>query len=774
MRRIHGITTLRLLLAAGVAVVGTVLFTGPRREVPAAAEGPAKPGVASGGLDSNNPVVKRFHGKRLDLWSLQPISAPPVPEVSDTSWPRNEVDAFILSKLEKSHAVPSPEASPRVLIRRVYFDLTGLPPDAAAVEAFERDPSPQAWAKVVEGLLESREYAEHQARMWMDVVRYSDSNGFDYDEFRPHAWRFRDYVVGAFAKDKPYDEFVREQLAGDEMVGAAPRDAADQDRLTACGFLRIGPYDNSAVKFGEEERCRAQVMSDVVETTGSAFLGLNLSCCRCHDHKTDPLVQEDYYRLRAVFEPMQPDDSALLDLEPQYSRIRQDEKILTQMKSVIVELDAAVGARVQEAKLKKLPPEDQRLWTDARLRHDPANKLKLKNIKRAIKPEDDELAAAATPVEKAAKAKAMEEVNAWQEKRTPSHPVFAVKNTTEPVPETRVLKHGDFAEPGEVVAPGVLSVLDPRPLALPGRNPGFAGDAGPAVKDQANGRGRRSALADWLFSEGNPLTARVMVNRLWLSHFGKGLVATPNDFGFAGTPPTHPELLDWLAGRFRADGWSIKKMHRLILTSAAYRQGPATDPDGPGALADFCCQEPRRMEAESLRDSMLKVAGRLKSCEGGPPRWPELAPDVIGSSPGILVENPEKTRGWYPSPPEALEVRSLYLIQKRSLRVPFLEAFDLPESNQSCGARGVSTVAPQALTLMNGAFTAEMAGAFAGRLEKESGTAPGDHVRLAFQLALQRQPDAEELRTFTAFEARHSLPEVCRILFNLNEFAYID
>ena len=716
-----------------------------------------EPGMGNAWSDPGNPVTLRFQGKRLDLWSLQPVTHPSPPRVTNTGWVRNEIDSFILSVLAKKDLAPAPEASRRVLIRRTAFGLTGLPPSPEEVAAFEQDPAPDAWERVVDRLLASRAYAEHQARMWLDVVRYSDSNGFDYDEFRPYAWRFRDYVVRAFSQDKPYDRFVLEQLAGDELVEGAARSAEDQDCLTASGFLRIGPYDNSAVKFGEEDRCRAQVMFDVVETTGAAFFGMNLSCCRCHDHKTDPLLQEDYYRLRAVFEATQPDDSILLDMEPRYSMIHQEEQALASRKAAVAAVVEAVATRVEAAKLLAQPAGDQLIWTDSKMKHDPANKQKVRSIRRAIKPADSEIEAAFTPAEKEARTRAEQAVTELEGKRTPYQPVYAVRDAPGPVPETYLLRQGDFLEPGNVVAAGVPVALDPHPLK-------------PQPSVRKGSSGRRLALAEWLFSEANPLTGRVMVNRLWQSHFGRGIAAMPNDFGYSGAPPTHPELLDWLAGRFRKEGWSIKKMHRLILRSAAYRQGVAS---GPEAAAWFAGQAPRRAGAEAVRDSMLRVAGQLQECEGGPPRWPPLPQEVIATSPGALIDNPERTRGWYPSPPEALMVRSLYLIQKRSLRVPLLEAFDLPESNQSCGNRAVSTVAPQALTLLNGSFTGSMAEAFAGRLRGMAGAAD-EQIRLAFALALQRQPEAAELDSCRAFLAAHSLPEFCRVLFNLNEFIYID
>ena len=310
---------------------------------------------------------------------------------------------------------------------------------------------------------------------------------------------------------------------------------------------------------------------------------------------------------------------------------------------------------------------------------------------------------------------------------------------------THILYQGDLAQPREQVAPGFLSALDPNPAPI-------------AKPLREKSTGRRTALADWIVSERNPLTARVLVNRVWQAYFGEGLVATANDFGLAGARPSDPALLDWLAREFVRGGWSLKKLHRLILTSATYRQS----------------REPRRLTAEQLRDSMLTVAGRLVPCEGGPPVWPELPEEVLKANPAFLDDNAEKTKGWYPSPPEKRGVRSLFLVQKRNLRVPMMETFDLPENAVSCARRAVSTVAPQALTLLNSPFAAETARAFAERITREAGDDPAAQIEAAFTLALQRAPDAAERAACHRFCEQRSLPELCRAILNLSEFSYVD
>lgn len=710
--------------------------------------------------DSRNPIAKIFGGKRLDLWSIQKVSSPAEPPVKNVSWIRNPIDSFVLSKIEAAGKTPAPEAAKRTLGRRLYFDLTGLPPTPAELADFINDPAADAYEKLVTKLLDSPKYGEHWASFWLDVVRYSDSNGFDYDEFRPTAWRFRDYVIKSLNEDKPFDRFGQEQLAGDELVEGFPKTQEDQDALVATGYLRVGPYDNSAVKFGEQDRCHAQVMADIVETTGSAFLGLNLACCRCHDHKFDPVSTADYYRIRAVFEKSKPDDDLLLDLEPEQRIIQQQLAGLAEEQKKVDATTAAAYKRVEAQKIGRLAPSDQEFYAKNLKRQTPQTKGKFKTLKNLVQPSDAEVKEALTPEERKIHEQVVAEFEVLQKSQLPVTKGFLV---TEPKSsagiKTRILFQGDFTKPREIVAPGVLSVLNPNPL--------------PETKTKRpDSSGARTAFAKWLFAENNPLTSRVFVNRLWQAHFGEGIQATSNDFGFAGARPTNPLLLDWLATRFRRDGWSIKKMQRLMVESATYRQAAGESAQDSRNL--FLGQQARRLKAEAIRDSMLCVAGKLRPHNGGPPLWPELPEEVLSSSPGLLVENAENTRGWYPSPKDEVCVRSVYLVQKRSLRLPMLETFDLPENNQSCGRRIVSTVAPQALTLLNSPFAVEMAESFVNRLRTEGCNSPESQIHLAFALSLQRAPDADEAKTCTEFLRTHSLTDLCRAMMNLNEFAYVD
>lgn len=725
--------------------------------------------------DPRNPIVRIFGGRRLDLWSFQPIRAATPPAVQDAAWVRQPLDRFVLAGIEAAKARPAPEASRQTLARRVYFDVLGLPPTPEEVASFVADTSPDAYEHLVERLLASPRYGEHWARMWLDVVRYSDSNGFDWDEFRPEAWRFRDYVARSFNADKPFDQFIREQLAGDEMVPDAPRDSAEQDALIATGFLRLGPHDNTAAFFGETAKVRQQLMSDLVDTTGSAFLGMTLACSRCHDHKYDPLSHADYYRLRAFFEPMQPADDRPIDLAAEQQSIREfNEQLELQIaasRKQIEEVVEPVKARLAAERRERLSADERALIDSPAVKRKGTAAEQVKRIREKLAVSEKEAEEALDDAGKARHAELGAAVDAL-EKQTRKFTTALITKDGKDFPVTRVLEGGNLDQEREPVVPGFLSALDPNPAEIPA----------PA---RADSTGRRSALAAWIVSETNPLTARVAVNRIWQSYFGEGIVATANDFGLAGARPKNPELLDWLARAFTrrttddpaqpALAWSLKALHRLILTSATYRQsysGSVTESTALGEL--FARQKPRRLSAEALRDSMLAVSGRLLTTAGGPPVWPALPQEVLNANPAVLDDNKEKTKGWYPSPPEKSGVRSLYIIQKRNVRVPLLETFDLPENSTSCARRTISTVAPQALTLLNSPFAEEMAHAFAERIEREAGGTAEAQVERAFALALQRPPDAEERLACVEFHKERGLRELCRAVLNLNEFIYID
>jgi mono/diheme cytochrome c family protein len=715
--------------------------------------------------DPRNPIVKLFGGKRLDLWSLRPVRPVEPPRVTDETWVRTPIDQFILSKLEAAKIRPSPEADRRTLARRLYFDLTGLPPTPEQLARFLDDQRPDAYEREVDELLASPRYGEHAARMWLDVVRYSDSNGFDWDEFRPKAWLFRDYVIRSLNADKPFDQFIREQLAGDELLDGPPQSAAEQDRLLATGFLRLGPQDNSAPSFNEQARARTEWMTDLVETSGAAFMGLTLSCCRCHDHKYDPLSQADHYRFRAFFEPLRyADDLPIDDATKQAANRRHNARLDAEAKpfeDARKKLQAEVRERLESARQEKLAAEEKALLELPADKLDKESAPKLQELKKRVTVSDQEIAKALTDDERGRDEKLARDLDSLhKQQRKPSFGLLAT-DRGESIPATHILKQGDYRAEGEAVLPGFISVLDPNPATI-----------APAVNKQTTGR--RLALANWIASPDNPLTARVLVNRVWQTHFGQGLVATPNDFGLAGARPTHPELLDWLAREFVTNGWSLKKLHRLVVTSAVYRQSAINRDASAVAAGLYARQDLRRLTAEQLRDSMLAVSGLLNAKSDGPPVWPDLPPEVLQGNPAVLDDNAEHTKGWYPSPAAEQPARSIFLVQKRGVAVPFLETFDLPGNSTSCPRRNRSTVAPQALSLLNSPLAVAAAKKFAERVEREAGADRKAQIERAFALALGRKPAADELTACLHLLESRSLVELCRVCLNLNEFIYLD
>jgi len=727
--------------------------------------------------DPRNPVVRIFGGQRLDLWSLRPVKLQGVPSVDSlTAEPttrRSPLDAWLQSGLPRSSELRVPEADSRTLIRRLSLDLTGLPPSVEDVESFEREcvqelrsaggSASQAYERLVDRLLASPRYGEHQARQWLDVVRYSDSNGFDWDEFRPRAWRFRDYVIRAFNADKPFDRFILEQLAGDELLEGPPRDVSEQDALMATGYLRLGPHDNAAGLFNEQDRSRAELMADLTETTSSAFLGLTMSCCRCHDHKFDPLLQADHFRLRAFFEGVKFADDLPLDLVADQAAIREHNAGLERQRDEVEvrrqTLLAPHRERLRAERLTRLTDEERQWLKDPDDRHPEERRPRVATLRKQVEPKESELKAALEGDAKTLHAeleKQITHINSARREFTTG--LLMTDQETRPA-ETRILVLGDHKRLGQPVVPGFLSILDPNPAVIPK-------PANPKTL------GRRLALARWIASPENPLTARVFVNRLWQQHFGQGLVDTPNDFGLAGSRPSHPELLDWLAAEFVRGGWSVKHLHRTVVLSAAYRQAVVD----PGSLSESLSfrRSPRRLSAEQLRDALLATSGSLQLVSGGSPVWPDLPAEILQANPAFLDDNATRTKGWYPSPRERQSVRSVFLVQKRTVRVPFMETFDLPENSTSCARRTGSTVAPQALSLLHSPLAVEASQEMAKRVRQEVGNEPEAQVRHVFRIALQREPKPEEHEACLRLLRRRSLPELCRALINLNEFAYVD
>lgn len=617
----------------------------------------------------------------LEYWAYQRVQRPEVPALAEDDWSRTSLDRFVLAKLREKGLQPHQAAAPLAWLRRVTFTLTGLPPTLDELLEFLHDSSDDARSQVVERLLASPAYGEHWAQQWLDLVRFAETDGFEHDHVRPEAWRYRDWVIQAFNDDLPYDEFLRLQLAGDELYPDSPA------ALIATGYLLAGP---DMPDINSQIERRHEFLNGMTANVGEVLLGLRFGCAQCHHHRSDPITQHDFYRLRSYFET--------IDLFKSHT----------------------------------LPGE-----------------------------------------------------TAIKEARV-------VRNQTKSIPASHLWIRGDFRRPGPEIEPEV-----PRVLAV--ALPGSAVPAGQA-------HGRRTALADWLTDRGNPLTARVIVNRVWQAHFGKGLISTPSDFGWMGDSATHPELLDWLAVEFMESGWSFKQLHRLILNSASSRL--ASFPGEESIAEDrthwqqqaerdpsnrYLSRMPRRrLTAESIRDSLLACSGRLNSQAFGPGVRPPLpaavASTLLRNQWPVTEDTSEHTR------------RSIYLFARRNLRLPLLEAFDKPDTNLSCPTRSQTTIAPQALHLLNSEFVRECATALAQRLEDDmqkldsqtlselfgiklagaEAAAPDTTIRitLLYLHTLGRGPTAAELQTGGDWLGEKPVPQdwinLCHAVLNLNEFIYLD
>ena len=737
-----------------------------------------QPRLGNAWEDERNPVRIKFGGERLDAWSWKPVVRAELPTAGDAAWERGPIDRWLAAAWREDGYVPAPDSVPLSLARRAALDLTGMPPDHELLEQFLSDERPDAYERYIDRLLASPRYGQHVARMWLDVVRYSDSNGFDWDEFRREAWRYRDYVVCAINRDVPFDEFVRQQLAGDEMFSGAPQTNEQQEWLLATGYLRMGPHDNAAPLFNEQDRSRAELLADLTETTSSAFLGQTFSCCRCHDHKTDPFLQEDHYRLRAFFAGVEFADDTPIDLADTQAAIRQHNAPLDQQ---ITELDARIKELEQALKVDAEKSQTEPAVAD-------------KNDSRAHE-STDEIAKAPSP--SALLKSELEHSKARRKEISDKRRHFThgllMRDKPGESPPTFVLFQGDHRAPRHQVVPGFPSALAPGPAHLPSYRANYpdaagavsaAGAAGETraasvskdVREESSARrlGRRTALANWIASSQNPWTARVIVNRLWQLSFGEGLVATANDFGISGAAPTHPGLLDWMADDLLRADWSLKASLRQIVISSAYRQVvlPRDRDDADERIASIRYTL-RRLSAEQTRDTLLASSGLIDLRCGGPPVWPELPAEILQANPAFLDDNATKTKGWYPSPPNDQYVRSLYLIQKRTVRIPFLETLDLPENSVSCARRESSIVPPQALLLLNGELAVAAAKALADRLRLEVNGDPQQAVKAAFLRVLQRLPSAREAILAESFLIDHSLEELCRSLLNTNELMFV-
>ncbi|HRI14925.1 MAG TPA: DUF1553 domain-containing protein [Verrucomicrobiota bacterium] len=683
-------------------------------------------------------------------WAFLPVPAVQPPSLPSTAWTRTPVDAFVLKRLEEAGLEPSGPASRETLIRRVFVDLTGLPPSPAEVDAFVHDSNPDAFGRVVDRLLDSPAYGERWARHWLDLARFAESDGFEHDAVRPHSWRYRDYVVRGFNNDTPFDRFIREQLAGDELWPDEPA------ALIATGFNLLGP---DMVDSADQVQRRLNTLNDMTDTTAAVFLGLTLGCARCHDHKSEPFTQRDYFSLQAFFAsadfqrerrvPTTSERAAHISAMAEY-----DARTSGWRKS-IEKLEAPYREQLFDGKLAKLSEDAQLAYRTPRERRTPEQEGTVQETAPQVKVTDAEVAAALSAEDRARRAELEAELKKIP--RPTALPLaMVVVNTNGPAPPTQILARGDYNNPRETVQPDVPEIL------ARSRSPGPDSTAGVSP----SGPHRRSALAAWIASPDNPLTARVMVNRIWQHHFGRGLVGTPNDFGTRGEAPSHPELLDWLAGEFIGHGWSVKHLHRVILLSSTYQQSSTASPqalerDRENRLLSR--QNRIRLEGEALRDSLLAISGQLNSEMGGPGIFPPIPADITRVS-----------KNWTASATAADHSRrSLYIFARRNLRFPFLEVFDAPDSNLSCPERGRSTTAPQALSLLNSDEVMAAARATADSLAREANT-PEEQINAAYRRILGRRPTASESAASREFLATSPLVELCRALFNLNAFVYAE
>jgi hypothetical protein len=822
-------------------------------------------------------------------WAYRELARPELPEVKNAAWPRHEIDRFILEGLEEAGLEPSPPADRIALVRRAYYNLLGLPPTPEQVDAFLADESPEAWEKLIDRLLASEQYGEHWGRKWLDVVRYAETNSFERDGMKPHAWRYRDYVIRSLNDDKPYDEFLKQQLAGDE------RPAPTADDLIATGFYRLGVWDDEPA---DRDQAMYDGFDDLVTTISQGMLGLTFNCARCHDHKIDPIPQADYYKLVAfvrnitpmqtagpnVEEPIFFSDDARRQYEEavskQAERINELQAEITQLeKKFIAAYDADrvstrdiddLHYRFYRDTWEKLPDFDNLKHEDEGkiesglldislatrefsfgfvftgtlkvpadgeytfyLDSDDGSRLSIdgnvlieydgihgegnlqrkrvalkqgrvpirvdyfqgpsgakglslawsgRHFRRRSLSADSQRRPKQIDVVRLFKANGVEFVGEETTRQynealakleelkrgVPVEKALVVKELGPKAADVHVLLRGTPGNHGDKVEPGFPEVYGELECRIPEPPPG--------VKST----GRRTALADWIASPENMLTARVMVNRVWQGHFGRGIVRSPNNFGALGVPPTHPELLDWLAVDFLEGGWKLKRLHKAIMMSAAYQQssrgneaGLAKDP----ANDLFWRFDMRRLSGEEVRDSIHVVNGSFNPKMFGPSMYPEIQREVLEgqSVPGA---------GWGKSPPEEQARRSVYIHVKRSLITPLLASFDFPETDTTCEARFTTTQPGQSFALLNSKFSNDQARVLAERLQREAGDDFVEQVKLAYKLTTSRPPTEAEINRAREFVDRlqtehglsreKALQQYSLLMLNLNEFLYLD
>jgi mono/diheme cytochrome c family protein len=687
---------------------------------------------------------------RQNFWAFKPVARPTVPAGAT-----NPIDAFIAAQRTAAGLTPTTPASKATLIRRAYYDLLGLPPTPEAVAAFVADTAPNAYEQLIDRLLASPHYGERWGRHWLDLVRYAETNSYERDGAKPFVWRYRDYVIQSFNADKPYPQFIAEQLAGDE------HEQPTAEQLIATGYYRLGIWDDEPV---DPKQAFYDDVDDIIATTGQVFLGLTINCARCHDHKLDPLPQRDYYRMMAFFQNfrrygVRGEDSVFSasvreinapttrDDERRHERAKQQhEQQIRSLTKKIVAIEMIAMKDFAEVEKQDFAAEMNRI------------PLLKKRVPKII-----------------SQAQFDDYVNLSRDRKTlQEHPpallaqALVVKESGRQAPPTHILARGNPHAPAAAVTPGFPLMLTTKTDAVI-----------PTLPAKVPSTGRRTALAAWIGSDQNPLTARVWMNRIWQHHFGKGIVKSANNFGLQGTPPTHPALLDWLASELVSNGWRIKPMHRLIMLSQTYQLGAravpaslAKDPENDG----YWRFDMRRLDAEEIRDSILAVNGSLNRAQFGPSVYPHIPDEVKAgqSRPG---------EGWGKSTPAEQARRSIYVHVKRSLALPMLASFDAADTDFSCPVRFATTQPTQALGMLNSKFLNEQAQIFAELTRKEVGHDHEPQVQFVLERAWQRPPTPAEVNRGVQYlvgtrnhgaDGAEALRRLCLLALNTNEFVYLD
>ena len=708
---------------------------------------PYPPGEEKEMVAEAHSSVPTVNEETKKWWSFQPVADVEIPGVNDKSWPRNPIDNFVLSNLEEVSLQPAVPASKRALVRRAYYDLIGLPPTPEQVESFVANENADAYTNLIDELLDSPHYGEKWGRHWLDLVRYAESNSFERDGTKPFVWRYRDYVIRSFNEDKPYDQFLTEQLAGDEIENPTT------DSIVATGYYRLGQWDDEPA---DPLKAKYDDLDDIVATTSQTMLGLTVNCARCHDHKIDPIPQADYYKMVSFFENIR-----------RYG-VRSDESVH----------EASVKTIIGNGKPDEIATH-QKLVDDVNQEIDMIVKLAKPGFE-SVEHEDfqyemNKLAIMEKRVGDQITKKQFASFRELLKKRKSlienppgSLKVLCVKEDGVSPPASFIRVRGNPHVKGNAVEPGFISVLSPPEAVI----------TKPSTESST---GRRLAFARWVADPDNPMTARVMVNRLWQHHFGRGIVRTTSDFGFQGTKPTHPELLDWLASEFTNRGWSMKQMHRLIMNSNAYRMSSVYSPEGyekDPANDLFWRFNLRRLTAEEIRDSILAVTGQLNKEEMfGPSIFTVMPPEVLAgqSRPG---------KGWGKSSGMDRRRRSIYIHVKRSLGVPILTTNDAADTDSTCPVRFITTQPTQALGMMNSEFTNRQAKLFADQIRELVPEDRDEQVKTILQRVMQRPPTKQEIERGNELiqswidqenaTADQALEYFCLMTLNLNEFAYVD